>query len=49
MSTPLTWHVFLRIAQAAQTTLELYEGTFAQYPDRMNPGALWSSAHAAKG
>jgi glyoxylase-like metal-dependent hydrolase (beta-lactamase superfamily II) len=31
------------------TPLELYEHMLAAYPDYINPGSLWASAHKAKG
>jgi glyoxylase-like metal-dependent hydrolase (beta-lactamase superfamily II) len=34
------------VADAAVTAQELYERVLELYPDRMNPGALWSSARA---
>ncbi len=39
---------FDRIAQITKTARELYEQVLALYPDRVNPGALWSSARALK-
>jgi len=39
---------FDRIAQSTKTARELYEQVLALYPDRVNPGALWSSARALK-
>jgi glyoxylase-like metal-dependent hydrolase (beta-lactamase superfamily II) len=40
---------FDRLAKVATTARELYDGMIKLYPDRANPGALWGSAHAAKG
>jgi glyoxylase-like metal-dependent hydrolase (beta-lactamase superfamily II) len=40
---------FDRIAAATTTAEELYNGMLALYPDRVNPGALWSSARGVKG
>jgi len=40
---------FDRLAETARTARELYDRTIELYPDRANPGALWGSAHAAKG
>ena len=37
-----------RIAETASTARELYDQVLALYPDRVNPGALWSSAVALK-
>lgn len=39
---------FDRIAQQTSTARELYDQVRASYPDRVNPGALWSSALALK-
>jgi len=39
---------FDRIAQNTETARELYEQVLALYPDRVNPGALWTSARALK-
>ncbi len=39
---------FDRIAQNTKTARELYEQVLALYPDRVNPGALWTSARALK-
>jgi glyoxylase-like metal-dependent hydrolase (beta-lactamase superfamily II) len=39
---------FDRIAGNTGTALELYEQVLALYPDRLNRGALWSSARALK-
>jgi len=39
---------FDRIAQNTKTARELYEQVRALYPDRVNPGALWTSARALK-
>jgi glyoxylase-like metal-dependent hydrolase (beta-lactamase superfamily II) len=40
---------FNRIAGQTRTANELYEQMLTVYPDRVNPGALWSSARAEKG
>ena len=40
---------FDRLAETARTARELYDRMIELYPDRANPGALWGSAHAAKG
>jgi glyoxylase-like metal-dependent hydrolase (beta-lactamase superfamily II) len=40
---------FDRIVEQTRTAKELYEQMLAVYPDRVNPGALWSSARAEKG
>jgi hypothetical protein len=40
---------FDKIAADTQTAKDLYNAMLALYPDRVNPGALWSSARAAKG
>lgn len=39
---------FDRIAAATKTAEELYSRMLALYPDRLNPGALWSSARGVK-
>lgn len=39
---------FNRVEQATTTALELYEAMLDLYPDRINPGSLWSGAKAAK-
>ena len=39
---------FMRLNDATNTARELYDEMLEQYPDRLNPGALWASAHAAK-
>ena len=39
---------FIRLNDTTKTTGELFEGMLALYPDRVNPGSLWSSATAAK-
>jgi glyoxylase-like metal-dependent hydrolase (beta-lactamase superfamily II) len=39
---------FIRLNDATKTARELYDGMLALYPDRANPGSLWSSAIAAK-
>jgi glyoxylase-like metal-dependent hydrolase (beta-lactamase superfamily II) len=40
---------FDRIAENTRTANELYEQMLAAYPNRVNPGSLWSSARALKG
>jgi glyoxylase-like metal-dependent hydrolase (beta-lactamase superfamily II) len=40
---------FDRIAANTRTADELYEQMVSVYPDRVNPGSLWSSARAEKG
>jgi glyoxylase-like metal-dependent hydrolase (beta-lactamase superfamily II) len=40
---------FDRIAEETGTARELYERMLSVYPNRVNPGALWSSARALKG
>ena len=39
---------FIRVNDSTKTTRELFENMLALYPDRVNPGSLWSSATAAK-
>jgi glyoxylase-like metal-dependent hydrolase (beta-lactamase superfamily II) len=39
---------FIRLNDATTTVRELYEKMLELYPDRANPGSLWSSAAAAK-
>jgi len=39
---------FIRLNDTTKTTRELFENMLALYPDRVNPGSLWSSAAAAK-
>ena len=39
---------FDRIAGTTRTARELYDKMLELYPDRVNPGALWSSARAVK-
>ncbi|MFZ6648810.1 MBL fold metallo-hydrolase [Undibacterium sp. TJN25] len=39
---------FIRINDETKTARELYDKMLALYPDRANPGSLWSSAAAAK-
>jgi glyoxylase-like metal-dependent hydrolase (beta-lactamase superfamily II) len=39
---------FIRLNDATKTARELYDGMLELYPDRANPGSLWSSATAAK-
>jgi glyoxylase-like metal-dependent hydrolase (beta-lactamase superfamily II) len=39
---------FNRLSHETTTTRELYDKMLALYPDRVNPGSLWSSAKAAK-
>ena len=40
---------FDRLAENTSTANELYEQMLSLYPDRINPGSLWSSARAEKG
>jgi hypothetical protein len=40
---------FGRIDAATRTATDLYNEMLALYPDRVNPGALWSSARGVKG
>ena len=40
---------FDRLAELTTTARELYDRMLELYPDRANPGALWSSARAIKG
>jgi hypothetical protein len=37
---------FIRLNDATKTARELYDGMLELYPDRANPGSLWSSAAA---
>src|ERR1700741_147894 len=39
---------FMRLDADTATARELYDRMLALYPDRINPGSLWGSAHAAK-
>ena len=39
---------FDRLAEATTTAQELYDEMLRLYPDRDNPGALWSSARGVK-
>ena len=39
---------FIRLDESTTTARELYDGMLALYPDRANPGSLWSAAAAAK-
>jgi hypothetical protein len=39
---------FFRLNDATKTVRELYDRMLELYPDRANPGSLWSSATAAK-
>ena len=39
---------FIRLNDQTSTPRELYDRMLALYPDRANPGSLWSSAQAAK-
>jgi glyoxylase-like metal-dependent hydrolase (beta-lactamase superfamily II) len=39
---------FIRLNDATKTARELYDKMLEFYPDRANPGSLWSSAAAAK-
>jgi len=38
----------IRLNDATKTARELYDQMLALYPDRANPGSLWSAAAAAK-
>jgi glyoxylase-like metal-dependent hydrolase (beta-lactamase superfamily II) len=40
---------FDRLAETTTTARELYDQMLSLYPDRVNPGALWTSARAVKG
>ena len=40
---------FNRLDEATASPRELYEAMLELYPDRANPGSLWSGANAAKG
>jgi glyoxylase-like metal-dependent hydrolase (beta-lactamase superfamily II) len=40
---------FDKIAAETRTAKDLYDEMLALYPDRVNPGALWSSARGVKG
>jgi glyoxylase-like metal-dependent hydrolase (beta-lactamase superfamily II) len=39
---------FIRLNDATKTARELYDKMLELYPDRANPGSLWSSTAAAK-
>jgi hypothetical protein len=39
---------FIRLNDATKAARELYDQMLELYPDRANPGSLWSSAAAAK-
>jgi hypothetical protein len=39
---------FDRVAETTTTARELYDQMLSLYPDRVNPGALWSSVRALK-
>jgi glyoxylase-like metal-dependent hydrolase (beta-lactamase superfamily II) len=39
---------FIRLNEATKTARELYDQMLVLYPDRANPGSLWSAAAAAK-
>jgi glyoxylase-like metal-dependent hydrolase (beta-lactamase superfamily II) len=39
---------FIRLNEVTKTARELYDRMLELYPDRANPGSLWSSATAAK-
>lgn len=39
---------FDRLERQSNSAEELYDRMLALYPDRINPGSLWGSAHAAK-
>jgi hypothetical protein len=40
---------FDRVAELTTSARELYDKMLEIYPDRVNPGALWSSARGVKG
>ncbi|MGO4331928.1 hypothetical protein AB4Z48_36795 [Cupriavidus sp. 2TAF22] len=37
-----------RVNHQTTTARELYDSMFELYSDRINPGSLWATAHAAK-
>jgi hypothetical protein len=39
---------FERVAETTTTARELYDKMLKLYPNRINPGALWSSARGVK-
>ena len=39
---------FIRLNDETKTARELYDKMLALYPDRANPGSLWSAAVVAK-
>ena len=39
---------FIRLNDATKTAAELYDKMLKLYPDRVNPGSLWSAAATAK-
>lgn len=39
---------FDRVVERSKTAQEVYDAMLSLYPDRVNPGALWSSARALK-
>jgi glyoxylase-like metal-dependent hydrolase (beta-lactamase superfamily II) len=39
---------FIRLNEVTSTARELYDRMLERYPDRLNPGSLWASAHTAK-
>jgi hypothetical protein len=39
---------FERLAMQTSTARELYDQMLKLYPDRINPGALWTSVRAVK-
>lgn len=39
---------FDEISRESETARQLYDRMLALYPDRINPGSLWGSAHAAR-
>jgi glyoxylase-like metal-dependent hydrolase (beta-lactamase superfamily II) len=41
-------HDFIRLEESAGSARQLYDEMLALYPDRANPGSLWSAAVAAK-
>jgi hypothetical protein len=39
---------FIRLDESTGTARELYDKMLELHPNRVNPGSLWGSAHAAK-
>src|SRR5262249_19444845 len=39
---------FIRLNEQTATGHDLYDRMLELYPDRLNPGSLWASAHSAK-